>query len=113
MGTKAKGGCMTKECLIKKLTTPYYGIDSNLQLKWVDKDIYGFSRNLEVTTEKGLTFIIEWYHNLLTIYLPNGVSIWADNIFLSNSMPNHSMLDIRTTYKGVNSGFCIKIRDFD
>ena len=103
---------MTKEELVKKLNTEYYGISGNLKLEWMNHDKYGFSRDLKVTTEKGFSFIIEWYHNLLTIYLPNGVSIWADNIFLSDTMPHHSMLDIRTTFNGVDSGFCIKIREF-
>jgi len=57
--------------------------------------------------------MIEWYTNLLTIYLPNGVSIWADNIYLSSTMPHYSKLDIRTTFKGNDSGFCIKIREYE
>ena len=102
---------MAQEELVKKLNTEYYGTSGNLKLEWVNYDKYGFSRDLKVTTEKGFSFIINWYHNLLTIYLPNGVSVWADDIFLSNTMPHNSMLDIRTTFKGVDSGFCIKIRE--
>lgn len=98
---------MTQEDLIKKLSTPYFGTSGELGLEWIKPDENGFSRNLKVTTSYGYSFEILWYKNLLTICLDNNIKIWADDIFLSSTMPHHTKLDIRTTFNGVDSGFCI------
>jgi len=100
---------MTKEALEKALTTPYCGIEGNLLLEWILEDEYGFSRHLKVTTETGFSFVILWHTNLLTLEFPNGLSIWADSVFLSSTMPHNSILDLRSKKKGVD-GICLKIR---
>ncbi len=104
---------MTQEQLEKKLTSEYYGTSGNLTLEWINENENGFSRELQITTENGFIFVILWYHNLLTIQIPNGISVWADEIYLSSAMPHNSILDVRTKFKNVDSGFCIRIREYD
>lgn len=44
--------------------------------------------------------------------MPNMVKIWAEDIWIDNCMPHITKADIRTSYKGVDSGFCIPIGFF-
>jgi hypothetical protein len=102
---------MTQEELIEKLQHSIHNpsLLSELTLEWVDPNEYGFSRHLKVTTNYGYSFIIEWYRNIITIYPNEYTQIWADDIWLDNCMPNNSKLDLRCSYSGINTGFCIKI----
>ena len=84
--------------------------ESKVELNWVDEDEFGFSRLLNIKTSHGFSFDILWYVNLLTIKLPNGIEIWADDINLSSSYPATDVkLCLGSTFNGSKSGLHIPI----
>lgn len=105
---------MTQEELIAKLQNDKHDVNlkSQLELEWINIDEYGFTRTLRVTTKNKFSFIIVWYSNLLTIHINDYTQIWANDIWLDSCMPNGSKLDLRCSYKGVDSGFCIRILEY-
>lgn len=105
---------MTQEELVLKLSKDKYSNTlSELKLEWIKFNDNNFSRTLKATTKYGFEFEILWFHNLLTIYLPNNVRIWANDIWLDRCMPHGSKLDLRSSYKNIDSGFCIPILYFN
>ena len=101
----------TKPEIIKALSAPYYGTKSNLIITEPEDEEGHFNRRIDIETEDGRKFHIEWWTNVAYLHY-FGMIIPFTDIYLSSTWPNRSLLNIQGSYKTKETAFIIPIREY-